>query len=150
MPSEVDWEAHETHQLDTASLKLIGEIMIQPFTLWMDAYSLKLIGEPMIQVYSFILCTLIMMRSQRISSLKDCGEDYHKEHLPPLSWSTSEILLILDKLKMDFLTPTQSSDIEVHTLFLILNNMKLATIYFLNGILGETFATSTLQERKHK
>ena len=88
MPSEADWGAHETHQMDTASLKWIGEIMMQLFTLWMDAYSLKLIGEPMIQVYSFILCTLIMMLTQSISSLKDCGEDYHKEHLPPLSWST--------------------------------------------------------------
>ena len=88
MPSEVDWGAHETHQMDTASLKLIGEIMIQLFTLWMDAYSLKLIGEAMIQVYSFTLCTLIMMQSQRISSPKHCRVDYHKEHLPPLSWST--------------------------------------------------------------
>ena len=36
---------------------------------------------------------------------------------------------------MDFRTPNQSRDIEVHTLFLILNNMKVATIYLLNGIL---------------
>ena len=35
MPSEVD----------TASLRLIGKIMIQLSTLWMEAYSLKLIGE---------------------------------------------------------------------------------------------------------
>ena len=35
---------------------------------------------------------------------------------------------------------------EVHTLFLTLNNMKVVTIYVPNGILGETFATSTLQE----
>ena len=48
-------------KMDTASLKLIGEIMTQVFTLWMDAYSLKLIREPMIQVSSFALCTLIMM-----------------------------------------------------------------------------------------
>ena len=34
------------------------------------------------------LCTLIMMQSQGISSLKDCGEDYHKGHFPPLSLST--------------------------------------------------------------
>ena len=70
-------------KMDTTSLKLIGEVMIQVFTLWMDACSLKLIGEPMIQVPSFTLCTLIMMQSQRISSPKDCGEDYHKGHLPP-------------------------------------------------------------------
>ena len=67
MPSEVDWGAHETIEMDTASLKLIGEIMIQLFTLWMDTYSLKLIGEPMIQVYCFSLSTFIMMQSQTIS-----------------------------------------------------------------------------------
>ena len=71
-------------KMDTASLKLIGELMIQLSTLSMDAYSLKLIGEPIIQVYSFTLCTLMMMQSQGISSPKDCGKDYHKEHLPPL------------------------------------------------------------------
>ena len=81
MPSEVDQGAHETHHKRHSITKVDwGEL----FTLWMDAYSLKLIGEPMIQVYLFTLCTLIMMQSQRISSLKACEEDYHKEHLPPL------------------------------------------------------------------
>ena len=50
MPSEADWELIITIKMDTASLKLIWEIMIQLSTLWMDAYSLKLIREPMIQV----------------------------------------------------------------------------------------------------
>ena len=36
---------------------------------------------------------------------------------------------------MDFPTPNQPRDIEVHTLFLTLNTMKVATIYLLNGIL---------------
>ena len=58
----------------------------------------------------------------------DCGEDYHKGHLPPLPWSTRKILLILDKLKMDLPTPNQSRDIEVHTLFLTLNTMKVAQL----------------------
>ena len=57
---------------------------------------------------------------------------------------------ILDKLRMDVPTPNESRDIEVHTLFLTLNTMKVAIIYLLNGILGRTFATSTLQEGKHK
>ena len=57
---------------------------------------------------------------------------------------------MLDKLKMDFPTPNQSRDIEVHTFFLILNNMKVATIYLLNGILGRNFCKSTFQEGKHK
>ena len=88
MPLRLIGELMKPIKMDTASLKLIGEIMIQLFTLWMDAYSLKLIGEPMIQVSSSTLCTLIMMQSQRISSLKHCGEALDKEHLPPLSWST--------------------------------------------------------------
>ena len=37
-------------QMDTLSLKMIWEVMIQVFTLWMDTCSLKLIGELMIQV----------------------------------------------------------------------------------------------------
>ena len=88
MPSEVDWGAHEPYRKDTASLELIGEIMIQVFILWMDAYPLKLIGEPMIQVFSFTLSTLIMMQSQRISSPKNCVDDCHKGHLLPLAWIT--------------------------------------------------------------
>ena len=51
---------------------------------------------------------------------------------------------------MDYATPNQSRDIEDHTLFLILNKVKVAALYLLNVILGETFATSTLQEGKHK
>ena len=48
--SEVDWGAHETIKMDTASLKLIRELMIQVFALWTNACSLKLIRELMIQV----------------------------------------------------------------------------------------------------
>ena len=84
MPSEVDWGAHETHQeMDTASLKLIGEIMIQLFTLWMDAYSLKLIGKPMIQVYFFTLCTLIMMLTQRFLHSRIVGRTTTKNIFQP-------------------------------------------------------------------
>ena len=85
MPSEVDWGAHDTHQ-NGHSITKVDWGGHDP-TLY-PACSLKLIGEPMIQVSSFTLCTLIMMQSQRISSPKDWGEDYHKRHLPPLSWST--------------------------------------------------------------
>ena len=46
MLSEIDWGAHETIKMDAASLKLIGELMIQLFMLWMDTCSLKLIGSP--------------------------------------------------------------------------------------------------------
>ena len=38
-----------------------------------------------------------------------------------------------------FSTPYQSTDIEVHTLFLTLNTMEVAAIYLLNGILGRNF-----------
>ena len=148
MPSEADWELMKPIKMDTASLKLIGEIMTHVFTLWMDACSMKLIGEPRIQVSSFTLCTLIMMHCQQISSPKDCGEDYHKGHLPPLSWSTGNILLILDKLKMDFPTPNQSRDIEAYTLLLTLNNMKVVSIYLPYGILGRNLCNLHSSGRK--
>ena len=35
-------------KMDAASLKMIGEVIIQVFTYWMDAYSLKLTGEVVI------------------------------------------------------------------------------------------------------
>ena len=67
-------------------------------------------------------------------------------------------LLILNKLKMHFPTPNQSRDIEVHTLFLTLNNMKVATIYLPYGILwrnlcnlhssGRTAQVSSLPKQK--
>ena len=52
------------------------------------ACSQKLIGEPMTQVSSFTLGTLTMMETKMTSSLNDYGENYHKKHLLPLSWST--------------------------------------------------------------
>ena len=45
-----------------------------------------------------------------------------------------------------FSTPYPSSNMEVHTLSLTLDNMKVVRTYLANGILGETFAPSTLQE----
>ena len=50
MLSEVDWGAHQTNQNGHRITKVIGEVMIQVFILWMDACSLKLIGDVMIQV----------------------------------------------------------------------------------------------------
>ena len=38
--------------------------------------------------FFFSSSTLTRMESQRTDSPKDCGEDYHREHLLPLSWST--------------------------------------------------------------
>ena len=46
---------------------------------------------------------------------------------------------------MDFPTPNQSRDVEVRTLFLTLNTMKVDAVY-----LVKTFATPTLEEGKHK
>ena len=114
-----------------------------------------------------------MMQSQRISSPKDCQEDYHKGHLPSLSWSTwkdyftqelwgglpkrtSSTLLIAylkhsfdtAQIEDDFPAPNQSRDIEVHTLFLTLNSMKVATIYLFNGILGRNLCNLHSPGRK--
>ena len=49
---------------------------------------------------------------------------------------------------MDFSTPNQSRDIEVHTVFLTLNSMKVATIYLLNGILGRNLCNLHSSGRK--
>ena len=45
-------------------------------------------------------------------------------------------------------TPSQPRDIEVHTLFLTLNSMKVATIYLLNGILGRNLCNLHFSGRK--
>ena len=49
---------------------------------------------------------------------------------------------------MDFSTPNQPRDIEVHTLFLTLNSMKVATIYLLNEILGRNLCNLHSSGRK--
>ena len=75
MTSEFDWGAHETHQNGHNITKVD----------WGD-YDPNL--YPMDGCILFEVDWEPMMQCQRISSPKDCGEDYHKEHLPPLSWST--------------------------------------------------------------
>ena len=85
MTCKSDWGAHETHQNEHSTTRVHWEIRTQSYILWMNTASLKLIGEPMIQVTCFTLCILILMQSQKISSPKSCGENYHKRHLPPLS-----------------------------------------------------------------
>ena len=83
-----------TH-VDSCSRKLTAEGNTQS-TLWLtgevmeliqlDTTSLKWIGELfMTQVSSFSWQTLIMMQSQKISSHKSFGKDNQKGHLPPLS-----------------------------------------------------------------
>ena len=54
------------------------------------------------------------------------------------------------KLKIDFPTPNQSRDIEVHTLFPTLSTMKLATIYLLNGILRRNLCNLHFSRRNAK
>ena len=49
---------------------------------------------------------------------------------------------------MDFPAPNQSRNIEVHTLALNLNSMKVATIYLLNGILGRNICNLDPSGRK--
>ena len=125
--------------------------MIQLFTLWMDAYSLKLIGEPIIQVYSFTLCTLIMMQSQRISSPKGLWGG-----LPQRTSSTPLMEYLKDsfdtgqtedgfsnsKIIKGYRRSYSLPDTEQH-------ESNLQSTYSM-GSWGETFATSTLQEGKHK
>ena len=49
---------------------------------------------------------------------------------------------------MDFPTPNQSSDIEVHTLFLTQNAIKVATMYLLNGTLWRNLCNLHSSGRK--
>ena len=89
MPSEVDWGAHEAHQNAHTITKVDwGGYDTSPYP--MDGCILSEVdwGAQDSSFSSFTLCTLIMMQGQRISSPKDCGGDYCKGHLPPLSWST--------------------------------------------------------------
>ena len=85
MPSEVDWGAQVTHQNGHSITKVDWgdhDTSLYP----MDGCMLSEVDwGAQDSSFSFTLCTLILMQSQSISSLKDCGEDYHKGNLPPLS-----------------------------------------------------------------
>ena len=120
--------------------------MIRLLMLWMDEYSLKLIGKPMIQVSSF-LCTLIMMQSQRISSPKDCGENYHKQHLPPPNGVLKDCF-DTGQIEDGFSNSKSIKGLEVHTLYLTLNTMKVATINLLNAIMGRNLCNLHSAGRK--
>ena len=52
------------------------------------------------------------------------------------------------QIEMDFPTPYQSRDTEVHTLFQTLNTIKVATIFLLNGILGRNLCNLHSSGRK--
>ena len=76
MSSEVNWGAHEPIKMDTALVKLIGEVMIQVFTLWMDVCA----GA---HDSSFFL---YLVHIDHDAKPKDFFTQvlYHKGHLPPL------------------------------------------------------------------
>ena len=49
---------------------------------------------------------------------------------------------------MDLLISNQSRNMEVHTLLLTLNTLKVATIYLLNGTLRSKLPTNTTADLK--
>ena len=109
-------------------------IVQRNFTI-MNPASPKLIGEIMIQVSSFICHILIMMQSQRNSSQRILGRT------TTITSSTPLLKCLNDSLdngqtEDNFSTSNQSRNLEVHTLFLTLNMLKVATIYLLSGTLG--------------
>ena len=83
--SMVNWGVHETHQTEHSTTRVHWGDHDPTLNPMINTASLKLIGELMIQVSSFALCALILKQSQKISLPKSCGDDYHKGHLPPLS-----------------------------------------------------------------
>ena len=85
----------------TAPTSLPVPIKTHKKLMQMDECSHKLKGDFMLQAILFTRSTRTKMESKMTSSPQEYGEDYHKEKFPPLSWSTSTILWILVKLKME-------------------------------------------------
>ena len=64
------------------------------------------------------------------------GEDYHKGHLPPLLMEYLKDSFDTEQIEDQFSKSESIKGYRSSSLFLTLNNMKVATIYLLNGILG--------------
>ena len=86
----------------------------------------------------------IFMRSRSVSKPMPEFDHYslvgrtfllHPEENGEKLTSTSLIAYLKYSFEDEFSTPNQSSNMEVQTLFLTLNNMKVATIHLPNGIL---------------
>ena len=88
MPSEVGWGGHETHQ-NGPSITKVDWGGHDPIPYPMDGCMLSE-DDWGAHDSSFFLYLMHIDHDAkpRISSPKNCGEDYHKGHLPPLSWST--------------------------------------------------------------
>ena len=150
MPSQVDWGAHETHQ-NGHSITKVDWGDYDPSLCSMDGCILSEVDWGAHDSSLFLYLVHIEHDAK--------PKDFFTQGLwggPPQRTSSTPLMEYLkdsldtDKLKMDFPAPNQSRHIEVHTLFLILNNKKVSTIYLLYGIMGRNLATSTLQEGKHK
>ena len=88
MSSEVDWGAHETHQ-NRHSITKVDWGGYDPTLYPMDGCILSEIdwGAHDSSIFLYLV-HLDHDAKPKDFFIKDCGEDYHKEHLPPLSWST--------------------------------------------------------------
>ena len=168
MLSEVDWGAHETHP-NGHSITEVDWGGHDPSLYLMDGCILFDVdwgahGSSPNQMNGFLLSEvdwgahdssffLYLMHIDHDAKSKGFLTQGLWGGLPERTCSTPLMeylkdLLMLDKLKMDFSTPNQSRDIEVHTLFLTLNSMKVATTYFLDGILGRILCNLHSSGRK--
>ena len=85
MPCESNWGAHETHQ-DEHSTTRVHWGDHDPSLNPMDEYSISEVDWGAHDSSYFLYLVYIDLDAkQKDSSPKSCGEDYHKEHLPPLS-----------------------------------------------------------------
>ena len=73
MPPEVDWGAHETHQNGYSITKVTMDGCMLSEVDWGTHDSRFCLS--LVHIHHDV--------SQMISSPNDCGEDYHKGHLPP-------------------------------------------------------------------
>ena len=88
MPSEVDWGAHETHQ-NGHSITIVDWGCRDPTLYPMDGCILSDVDWGADDASFFLdLVHIDHDAKPLVSSPKDCGDDYHKGHLPPLLWST--------------------------------------------------------------
>ena len=88
MPSEVDWGAHETHQ-NGHSIAKVDWGDYDPTLYPMDGCILSEVdwGAHDSSLFLYLVHIDHDVKPKDFFT-QECREDYHKEHLAPLSWST--------------------------------------------------------------
>ena len=144
MPSEVDWGADETHQ-NGHSITKVDWGWHDPTLYPMDGYTLSEVDWGAHDSSLF----LYLVHIDHDAKPKDFFTQGLWGGLPQTTPLMEYLKDSFDTGQIeDGLTPNQARDIELHTLFLILNTMKVATIYLLNEILGRNLCDLHSSGRK--